>query len=370
MIGKSDSENVHSAFLRWIILSQKDCLNSSCNNIVLELLKCIRMRAGQQKKLEDKYFRNILSKLLDSKDVSYLSDGVDCECHLHGFEFEGKCGRVDLHIKGCIKADEKSYPIRIIIENKIYSKEYENQTSKYYAYFSNDLKYLEKKGIGYRPYKKHTSKQKYVYDEFLHSREENEIQVYAYLTLHSDKEMEVLYSKEGAVCGCEYFIHITYQDILDNIILPLIKSASILPRYKVILEEYAETIRLLYNNYELKGSLMSDNLSYSLLSNKKKEMENKDEILTLLRSCGMGAYVNYLYPALSKDYNVSILEMARMYPEFSKYSANAQNTRLSKARAIFSNGWEDDALEIITCSNADDKTKRRAKELLGYDSEI
>ncbi len=81
------------------------------------------------------------------------------------------------------------------------------------------------------------------------------------------------------------------------------------------------------------------------------------------------AFVDYLFPALSKDINVTVLEMSRISPEYNDFSANAQNTRLSKARTIFKNGWEYDALEIIVDSRADAKTKQKAKELLeGYNS--
>lgn len=95
-------------------------------------------------------------------------------------------------------------------------------------------------------------------------------------------------------------------------------------------------------------------------------MEEKErQIRSLLQSCGMKSFVKYLFPALSKDMYVTVLEMSRIYPEYNSFSANAQNTRLSKAKSIFINGWEYDALEIIANSRADIKTRLKAKELLG-----
>lgn len=95
-------------------------------------------------------------------------------------------------------------------------------------------------------------------------------------------------------------------------------------------------------------------------------MEEKEkQIKELLKACGMQVFVDYLFPALSKDINLTVLEMSRIHPEYNGFSANAQNTRLSKAKSIFINGWEYDALEIIANSRADIKTRLKAKELLG-----
>lgn len=181
MIDKSYSESVHSAFLAWI-LTQEEWLICQDRNLVLELLRCVSMRAKQQDKLGDEYFSERLIKALDSKDVSYSSDSVDREYPLDGFEVEGKGGSVDLHIKGQISLGKETFPIRIIVENKIYSNEFDNQTCKYYAYFSNDFKYLEKKGIKYHACKKHTKNQKHTYDEFLESRKKMKFR-YSFISL-------------------------------------------------------------------------------------------------------------------------------------------------------------------------------------------
>ncbi len=78
--------------------------------------------------------------------------------------------------------------------------------------------------------------------------------------------------------------------------------------------------------------------------------EKEEQLKKLLKDCGMQVFVDYLFPALEKDINVTVLEMTRIYPEYSKFTANSQNGRLSKARTIFKNGWETDALEIIANS--------------------
>lgn len=59
--------------------------------------------------------------------------------------------------------------------------------------------------------------------------------------------------------------------------------------------------------------------------------EKEDQIKMLLRACGMQAFVDYLFSALSRD---TVLEMSRICQEYNGFSANAQNTRLSKAKTI------------------------------------
>ena len=93
--------------------------------------------------------------------------------------------------------------------------------------------------------------------------------------------------------------------------------------------------------------------------------EKEQQIKELLKACGMRAFVDYLFPALSKDINLTVLEMSRICPEYNGFSANAQNTRLSKARTIFKNGWEYDALEIIAkSSRVPVDVRLKARELI------
>ena len=95
-------------------------------------------------------------------------------------------------------------------------------------------------------------------------------------------------------------------------------------------------------------------------------MEEKErQIKALLQHCGMEVYVSFLFPALSKDINITALEMSRIMPEYNKFTATTQITRLNTARMIFKRGWEYDALEIIASSSrVPFEIKRKASEML------
>lgn len=89
-----------------------------------------------------------------------------------------------------------------------------------------------------------------------------------------------------------------------------------------------------------------------------------DELKHLLRAIGMKAYVEILFPAMAKDRQISVTELCHKYPEFNRYTPAAQNTRRSKAQKIWDNGWQVDALKLISISSHTDPTTRiKAQEL-------
>lgn len=65
----------------------------------------------------------------------------------------------------------------------------------------------------------------------------------------------------------------------------------------------------------------------------------------------MKAYVEILFPAMMKDREISIMELCQKYPNFSTYAPVAQNTRCTKARKIFNNGWQYETLHAIAISS-------------------
>jgi hypothetical protein len=110
-----------------------------------------------------------------------------------------KNGRIDIEIVADVKflyKDEKNvdgpdeyHPIRIIIENKVKAKEHNEQCSTYYTYYSTKEK------------------------------EENRKTIYVFLSPNIDE----------AITDEKHFIKISYQDILDRILYPVIGNAGFIP---------------------------------------------------------------------------------------------------------------------------------------------
>lgn len=98
--------------------------------------------------------------------------------------------------------------------------------------------------------------------------------------------------------------------------------------------------------------------------NKEINMEEDIKIRELLKTIGMKSFVD-LFPIISKNPTVSVLELTNLFPEFSRYTANSQSTKLSNAKSIFKNEWEIEALKIIVDSYKVGPVLRlKAKELL------
>ena len=112
-------------------------------------------------------------------------------------------GRTDIEIRssvvlGCIRKN-----LHIIIENKVKATERENQTQKYYDYYSLNL-----------------------------GKDDCLVGVYL-----SPKHDEILNAQNKPSCSCKEFVEINYQDILSDILEPALQR-SINERVKFIIKEY------------------------------------------------------------------------------------------------------------------------------------
>lgn len=191
VIGKSRSETCHSAFLQWLFNAQE--LQHAVSSPVKSLLRLLAVRSMYNPDLMSKKLCNaILTNSLEIEDVSaQLEQSTKSE--------EGN-GRSDIEIMAHIKNNEHSTPIRIVIENKIDSHEGENQCKKYYEY-----------------YQKHT---------------DVEETIYVYLAVVPPDKL-----------SSTHFIKITYQDILNKVIDPLMHDNTIITeRNQTYIKMFVENI--------------------------------------------------------------------------------------------------------------------------------
>lgn len=117
----------------------------------------------------------------------------------------GKSGRIDIYLEITFKDDDKILPI--IIENKIKSDEYDEQTDNYYKWaemqFSDKTKYSRPLFVFLSP--------KYKFESYSGNR--------------------------SVICKNNFFILISYQNILDYVIEPCIKKAGT-EQGKILLNDY------------------------------------------------------------------------------------------------------------------------------------
>ena len=95
--------------------------------------------------------------------------------------------------------------------------------------------------------------------------------------------------------------------------------------------------------------------------------QEQDKTREYLKAIGMDVFVSILYPALKKSFDIDYHDVCRMYPEYAERakSDKSKQTRLSHAKSILRNGWEEFALEMIAESNRVDlSAKNNAKKYL------
>ncbi|MEX2565064.1 MAG: PD-(D/E)XK nuclease family protein [Cyclobacteriaceae bacterium] len=116
-------------------------------------------------------------------------------------------GRVDIYINLTLLIAGREKCIKLVVENKVESRENNDQTRNYFNYFYP-------------------------------SENEDNIVIYVYLTPISTLELIELTEPE---CGCKEFIQINYQSIVDYLIEPALNQ-NISPRTQNILTEYLKSL--------------------------------------------------------------------------------------------------------------------------------
>lgn len=147
-------------------------------------------------------------------------------------------GRVDIlincRVKPLRREDGKDVKfLNIIIENKVYAEERDQQTEKYYQHFN----------------------------AFLKNKAENQVDIstrkggprslynlYVLLTPAAPSDIEAL--KEPK-CECKEFVQICYQDILDRVLDPLLQQEDLSPRGRFYIEEYRRSLGVSFENVEI-----------------------------------------------------------------------------------------------------------------------
>lgn len=238
IIQKDRSETVHSNFLKWIFDLQ---LSNGIEgfNIISSLLQAAYKRAVEQGKKE--YFPDDLAKAAYGSPTSIrLSDEVEREYTCDGVYYSddknNNFGIVDIVISGTASRGNSDKPFKIIIENKVDTKEHDSQTWKYYTYFEGKKADDAPKSITIK-------EEKY--------KRPDELRIYLFLTPE--------FNPANAGCGCDRFIKINYQDIMEHCIVPLLRSSQLDSRNKLFLEEYSRALSLPYINNIGKTIIMSLN---------------------------------------------------------------------------------------------------------------
>ena len=219
IIGKSRHEMVHSKMIAELLAGRYFDISKKAT--LMQFLDIVVMRAKEQGVSISRDFCNlVLTRSLQVDSVAEKQTEYSLSDYVKNNSIDKK-ERLDIYLRynltNAIKKNGNKV-IEIFIENKVLSKEHNQQTRKYYDTCVDGRKAL----------------QLFIYLSPISQRE---------LSNYADIPENM--KPTGSDCsGNPVYIHISYQDILDKVILPLIEEKQMNNRDAVILEEYASCLEL------------------------------------------------------------------------------------------------------------------------------
>ena len=201
--GIARSETHHSKFLAWLFNPNE---SHNTGELALRKLLNIAVRRGIEQNNQSEDFLWVKKRVLTSATHSSTSASnvqILTESYVESQEKKEAKGRIDILIQNVELGTES---INIVIENKIYSNEHDEQTTTYFEGINK--KFPDQKNI------------------------------FLYLTPKSNWELPI---KNGPSCTCKDFIEINYQDILTEVLTSILEE-PISSATRIAIEDYIHCI--------------------------------------------------------------------------------------------------------------------------------
>ena len=221
----SRKEESHSAFLAWLFTPTA---NHELGNVPLILFIELYIRCYHKQEHRFSISQELEVAIL-TRTISIISADVRTEVATAK-------GRTDIEIYCNVSIPGSAIEkLRIIIENKVYSKEQNCQTQRYYDYHDSS--------------RARNGKGDYI-EECL----------YIYLTPPTN-------NKDA---DCPYFVHLTYQNLLDYVLEILLVRSNLNERTRFVLNEYISSLSVPSEYINKEGKTMK---SKTILAINEKERD-------------------------------------------------------------------------------------------------
>lgn len=251
IIGKARNEGVHSRFVSELLAGSffnEDSRESTLHHFLDLLL----YRAEKENKAAE--INEALRKAILSRSVFFKNEGCVCELPVKDYQKKyninkgkriDKDDRIDIYLRYQLENKiDRRHTLEIFIENKVYSSEFDAQTTRYHEACDNS-------GKGVHPF-----------------------QLFVFLTPQPLRDMDQYYSLDSKQKPiCPNYIHICYQDLIDYVIEPLLADYSVDAEKKAKLLEYISCLELpAMPDPDKDRSVSSKELSIMAVSSKEKEL--------------------------------------------------------------------------------------------------
>ena len=238
IILKARSETIYSAFLRWMLrLNSHKSEDISPVMLLLDVIIMNRLAAGQTLSDMDLNFQaDVLSRNIN---ISRVEAEIEKSVGEIAREIQNNKIETDTPENILNQAVNSKDRIDIFLECKYVDRE--NKSSKFQVIIENKIDSGEgdsREAGGRGEYGKHTQTERY----YIGTNRKDIPQFFVFLT-PSGTEQEA---------HDDHFIHVTYQELLDHVIMPLLSSSSLNSRDKRFIEEFKN--ELMFPNIEnIKG---------------------------------------------------------------------------------------------------------------------
>ena len=253
LIGKSRHEMVHSRIISELLAGRY--FEISKNTTLLHFFDIVLMRAKEQNVDIPKEFseavltRTIHIDSLADKQVEYpLTSYLSTYTKNKNSDIDSR-NRLDIYLRYNLETGLKAYGrrcVEVFIENKVLSQEHDNQTQIYYDNCVNGRQAL----------------QFFIYLSPISPRE------LAHYKDIDDRVKPIGSDKQGN----RVYVHISYQDILDRIIMPLLQDKRMNDRDRLLMEEYVNCLELPAMSDDEEIKIGAKELSIMAVSNEETQL--------------------------------------------------------------------------------------------------
>ena len=303
------SETRHSSFLAWL-LEGRDFPVKEQDHPIIHLLDILIRRESEQSSTEQstqKLGLDDIKNMVLSRNIKGIQiHEVSTEKLIRDLSTIQSIDRLDIYIHCTIEPKSgESKEIEFIIENKVGSKENGAKT---------DREKKQDKEVECDQYYNQTQTQRYYYackDNAIKDRQSRK-KIFIYLTPISNDDLsdfdnlgEDQKSKDG------HFININYQDILDNIIEPLLSAEDISTRIHTLLEEYVLSLSLpALMEYEKENENEQNIKGSIIMATRKVDIENIENLIK------KNSYLSLIQDALKETISKSDKTNAALLQSF------------------------------------------------------
>lgn len=294
IMGKARDEESHSAFLAWL-LDGKDLTASHSDSPLMWLLQILVLREETVKAKIDPIPNAIKAQIL-SRTLQFKIDKVKTEEIINNamthnyfkknFKFkkgEEKDGqdRLDIYIKCSITEPKKCggyVSFEVFIENKVLSTEGGAKPEKNQVFVE---------GISCNKKVKHDElkQTERYYKALSYDNDAKNLQLFVYLT---PEGLDFSESK--------HYFQVSYQDILDYILTPLIQNEDLSERSKFLIQDYIDGLSIPTLDEKERKRMVMAITPIEMKSIKKFKSKNKNLLISCLNALAKKSLKNPLTP--------------------------------------------------------------------------